>query len=74
MTPDDHFPKQMKCAYDEFRRKAAWPIIEAAIEDLVLNDDLVERTERQRIVGYLIEKLSEQGVLFPDKDERAGQS
>lgn len=63
----------MKCAYDEFKKNAAWPIIEAAIEDLVLNDDLIERAERQRIVGYLIKKLSEQGALYSEKDERSGQ-
>ncbi|PTX95070.1 hypothetical protein DB345_12295 [Spartobacteria bacterium LR76] len=62
----------MKCVYDEFKKDLAWPIIEAAIEDLVLNEDLVERTGRQRIVGYLVKKLSEQGS-FVRKNERTDQ-
>jgi hypothetical protein len=37
-----------------------WISVASAIEDLVQNDDLVERTARDYIVGYLSQRIVEE--------------
>ncbi|MGD0631503.1 MAG: hypothetical protein ABR987_19405 [Terracidiphilus sp.] len=39
-----------------------WEVVNAAIDDLVKNGDLVETTRRDYIVGYICKKL---GGLLP---------
>jgi hypothetical protein len=51
--------------YEEFERVPAWAILEQAIASLVRNKDLVEQTDRRYIVGFLIKKLNENGILTP---------
>jgi Pentapeptide repeats (9 copies) len=50
--------------YTELERTRLWAAVESAIKDLVSNNDLVERTARPYIVGYLCQKLlgERQGV------------
>lgn len=43
--------------YEAHRETAAWRAIEEAIDVLVDNDDIVEKTRRDYIVGLICEKL-----------------
>jgi hypothetical protein len=39
--------------YTDYEADRLWPLIEKGVADLVENKDLVEKTERKYIVGYL---------------------
>ena len=56
MKPDT-FP------YSEFQNTPAWEVLENAIERLVINNDLVERTNRRYIVGSILKTLNENKML-----------
>lgn len=43
--------------YDHPKKHPAWQVIDSAIEELIENDDLAEKTEREYIVGYVLEQL-----------------
>jgi hypothetical protein len=43
--------------YEKFQKTKIWKKLNAAIEDLVANNDIKENTERAYIVGYLCKKL-----------------
>jgi hypothetical protein len=43
--------------YEMFRGTKTWEAVEEAIAELVMNDDPIERTRRDYIVGYICEKL-----------------
>jgi len=43
--------------YVEFEGTPLWTVVEAAINDLLLNSDLVESTARAYIVGDLCRKI-----------------
>src|ERR1700692_2732861 len=43
--------------YIELEGTRLWTAVESAINDLVLNNDLIESTARPYIVGYLCQKL-----------------
>jgi len=45
--------------YKEFEGTATWKILDHAIQSLVENDDLQERTDRAYIVGSLCKALAE---------------
>ncbi len=45
------------CPYEAYRGTPTWNIVEKAIDDLVENEDLVETTGRDYIVGYICKKL-----------------
>jgi hypothetical protein len=47
----------LKHPYIEYESHPLWKIVENAIEDLVKNDDLVEKTGREYIVGYICEQI-----------------
>ncbi|WP_214769642.1 hypothetical protein [Exiguobacterium sp. s39] len=47
----------MRTPYDEYQETALWQIISEAINELIDNDDLEERTTHEHIVGYLYSKL-----------------
>jgi tRNA threonylcarbamoyladenosine modification (KEOPS) complex Cgi121 subunit len=47
--------------YEIYRETAVWRVIEEAIDDLVGNNDIVEKTRRDYIVGYICKKL--QGIV-----------
>jgi hypothetical protein len=46
--------------YDDMKGTQNWRAIENAISDLVSNNDLVEQTSRDYIVGYICRKLTDQ--------------
>ena len=50
----------MRTPYDQFQDTALWQVISEAIDELVDNDDLEERTTHEHIVGYLCSKLEGQ--------------
>lgn len=56
----------MATPYEGLKGLPAWKVLEAAIEDLVKNDDIEERTQRDYIVGYLVKVLSNSGFLTDD--------
>ncbi len=43
--------------YQEYKENPLWEIVDKAINDLVENDDIVETTARDYIVGYIVEKI-----------------
>ncbi|BBF45456.1 hypothetical protein lbkm_4223 [Lachnospiraceae bacterium KM106-2] len=45
--------------YGKYQNTELWNLVEKAIEDLVENDDLEERTAREYIVGYLCKTVVE---------------
>lgn len=49
--------------YEEYENTDLWNTIWMAIDDLVKNQDLKERTPRAYIVGYLCEKILKDGTL-----------
>ena len=51
--------------YEKLEGTPIWIAIAAAIDDLVQNDDVVERTARNYIVGYLSQRIvnERQGVI-----------
>jgi hypothetical protein len=55
----------MPTVYNEFKDLQAWEVVNAAISDLVENDDIVEETNRHYIVGYIVKALSEAELLRP---------
>jgi hypothetical protein len=50
-------PKKRKHPYDRYKSSQLWKVVDAAIEDLVENNDLSEGTRREYIVGYLCKKI-----------------
>lgn len=53
--------------YKEFEKSVSWHIVESAIEELVNNGDLEEKTAREYIVGYIIKCLTENQLLLVNK-------
>ena len=51
----------LKHPYVQFVDTDAWSILNAALDELVKNGDLVEQTNRDYIVGYLCKALAEKG-------------
>lgn len=49
--------------YHDFEGTAVWLALEKAIVELVENQDIREMTPREYVVGYLIKKLNEAGLL-----------
>jgi hypothetical protein len=49
--------------YKKFEKSQVWTAVEKAIDDLVQNTDLIEQTDRRYVVGYLINRMQEEGVL-----------
>ena len=46
--------------YKNFEESALWRVVEDAINNLVENDDLEEKTGREYIVGYIVKHIKEQ--------------
>lgn len=44
-----------------------WGILEKVIDDLVENQDLIENTPREYIIGYFCKKLNEEYELSESK-------
>jgi hypothetical protein len=55
--------KTKSFAYDNLDGVPAWVVIENAIESLVKNGDLVEKTHRRYLVGLLVKSLEDKGML-----------
>jgi len=45
--------------YQQYEGTHNWKIVEHAINDLVENGDLIERTNRRYVVGYICKLLAE---------------
>jgi hypothetical protein len=50
-------PASSTYPYEMYRGTRVWKVVEKAINDLVDNKDLVEKTPRDYIVGYMCKKL-----------------
>jgi hypothetical protein len=50
----------MQHPYLDFEGTKNWKLLDQAIEELVLNSDLIERTNRAYIVGYLCKALADE--------------
>ena len=58
-------PKRLKTGdpghrhpYVEYEADPLWPLIEKALGEMVENQDLIERTDRNYIIGYLCKTIS----------------
>ena len=49
--------------YAAFEDSPAWAVIDKVISDLIENQDLVEQTHRDDIVGYTVKALTEADLL-----------
>jgi hypothetical protein len=61
----------IKHPYSKHESTALWKAIDKAIGALVVNGDIVERTARQHIVGYLCQTL---GPKITVRDKNTGRS
>jgi hypothetical protein len=48
----------MSHPYERFESDPLWPVLDKAVDDLVLNADLQELTARPYIVGHLCKSLA----------------
>lgn len=48
-----------KYPYVKYQSSKLWAVINKAIEELVNNKDIEEKTQRKYIIGYLCEKIEE---------------
>jgi hypothetical protein len=53
--------------YEMYRETQVWKIVDKAINDLVVNNDLAEKTRRDYIVGYLCKNLQEILIAEPGR-------
>lgn len=49
----------MSHPYKQFENTRLWNVINKAIEELVENDDIEEKTQREYIVGYISKLINE---------------
>ncbi|HMB95566.1 MAG TPA: hypothetical protein VKK61_05965 [Tepidisphaeraceae bacterium] len=52
----------MSRKYQQYKNSETWRVLNRAISALVKNGDLEEKTAREYIVGYLSQKLADQGI------------
>lgn len=62
-------PSNHEHPYVLYENTQNWKLLSGAIEDLVKNSDLIERTNRAHIVGYLC-KILDKGWAGPDAGEK----
>ncbi|PTX94220.1 hypothetical protein DB354_10670 [Opitutus sp. ER46] len=61
-------------AYERLRSDLLWPAVDKAIKNLVANGDLIEQTDRDHIVGYLVKVLRASVGSVPKKKTGKGLS
>lgn len=49
--------------YKDFTTTSTWKVLDKAIQDLVDNLDIEEKTDRRYIVGYLCKTLVASGII-----------
>ena len=49
--------------YEKFKSTIIWNVVNRAVDDLVENTDIEEKTDRAYIVGYLCKSLFESGLI-----------
>lgn len=52
----------MSHPYKEFENTPIWKIVNKAIKELVENDDIEEKTQREYIVGYISKLIYESNI------------
>jgi hypothetical protein len=52
-----------KFPYTKFESTIIWNVVNQAVDDLVDNTDIEEKTDRRYIVGYLCKALFEAGAF-----------
>ncbi|WP_200961611.1 hypothetical protein [Paenibacillus sp. Soil522] len=55
----------MSHPYEQFEGTSLWEVINKGINDLVVNNDLEEITQREYIVGYLCKLINESIITKP---------
>lgn len=58
----------MNHPYQQQESHPAWAVLNRALDDLVRNGDLDEKTARAYITGYLVKVLSDHRLLQDDSD------
>jgi hypothetical protein len=56
---------KQKHPYKQYESDPIWRVVDQAVRALAKNGDIQETTERQYIVGFLCEKLSQSDLLAP---------
>lgn len=49
--------KEMKHAYQKYEKTLLWELINKAIDDLVINQDIELTTKKEYVVGYLCKTI-----------------
>lgn len=57
MNPNRGGMISLEHPYVEYQSTPLWAVIEKAIDDLVENQDLIEQTSREIIVGYICKQI-----------------
>ena len=52
-----------KYPYSELENTKSWNVVDQAINDLILNGDLEEKTSRKYIVGYIVQCITNNDIL-----------
>lgn len=55
--------KAKEFPYQKFQATPAWEVVEQAIGKLINNSDLVEKTDRRYIVGFILKELADKELL-----------
>ena len=53
----------MSHPYKQYENTPIWNLINKAIDDLVENDDIEEKTQRKYIVGYISKLINESNTV-----------
>ena len=48
--------------YEKFKSNKIWNVVDRAVDNLVENNDIEERTNREYIIGFLCKTLCEAGL------------
>lgn len=51
--------KHRRHPYMDLENTLEWEMIYKAVEDLILNQDIILQTQKEYVVGYLVTKLSD---------------
>ena len=53
----------MKNPYNKFTNSKLWQVISNALDDLIKNQDIKERTNKEYVIGYLCKKIIESKII-----------
>lgn len=52
--------------YNEFKNTKIWEVLDQGIQNLIDNQDIEEKTNREYLIGYLLKLLKEKECIKSD--------